>query len=130
MREEVWAIVRAAMAEAAQPLIAKQRDLEERLARAEQAAQSRQASIPITAGPSLAPEAARKLVKLSVPPGTYGVAVVEPTSPKPDLDLANVGPIHDMPNFAGRSKTVAKVIAALMVLAVVGAIVATVLSHS
>lgn len=77
MREEVWAIVRAAVEEAVGPLVARQRELEARLARVPQgapqaspaapaappaqaaaaSAASRLASIPITLGPSLAPPA-------------------------------------------------------------------------
>lgn len=161
MREEVWAIVRAAISEATQPMIAKQRELEERLARAEQAARSRPPpafpagppagasnSIPVMLGPSLAPPGApagaapdsatnpnfrapQKSIRLSVPPGVYGVAVVDPGPQKPAVDLANVGPIHDMPDFgSGRTKTVGRIIAGIMVLVLAAAIIATIASRS
>ncbi len=73
MREEVWAIVRAAVEEAMGPLVARQRELEARVERAERgvigasgnAATQLQSispmggpsSIPVAFGPSLAPPA-------------------------------------------------------------------------
>jgi hypothetical protein len=65
MREEVWAIVRAAVEEAMGPLVARQRELEARVERAEREneaavrARSQQvaASIPVAFGPSIAPPA-------------------------------------------------------------------------
>jgi len=59
MREEVWAIVRAAVEEAMGPLVARQRELEARVERAErsQSASAKLASIPVAFAPSLAPVA-------------------------------------------------------------------------
>jgi hypothetical protein len=61
MREEVWAIVRAAVEEAMGPLVARQRELEARVERAERgvnaSAAGRLASIPVAFGPSIAPPA-------------------------------------------------------------------------
>ena len=70
MREEVWAIVRAAVEEAMGPLVARQRELEARVERAERgvgaSAPARVASIapvggpssiPVAFGPSMAPPA-------------------------------------------------------------------------
>jgi hypothetical protein len=134
-REEVWAIVRAAIGEATTPMLSKQRELEERVMRAEQAAASASAkasSIPVT-GPSLSPDGPRppqKSMRLSVPPGVYGVAVIDPGEQKPAIDLANAGPIHDMPNFAGRSKLVSKAIAAVIILVVAGAVISMIVSRS
>lgn len=73
MREEVWAIVRAAVEEALGPLLARQRELEARIERAERAERGGSAgtaarpastaptggagSIPVAFGPSFAPPA-------------------------------------------------------------------------
>jgi hypothetical protein len=70
MREEVWAIVRAAVEEAMGPLVARQREFEARVERAERGASGTAAtllqsispmggpsSIPVAFGPSLAPPA-------------------------------------------------------------------------
>lgn len=132
MREEVWAIVRAAVAEATQPMIARQREIEARLERAEQAkpaapaapARSTGASIPVLVGPSVAPAP-----KVSVPPGTYGVAVLDPGPQKPAVDTSNVAPF-DMPDFGGRSRMMPKVIAVVILLVVASVITMTVLSHA
>ena len=134
-REEVWAIVRAAIGEATAPMLSKQRELEERVLRAEQAAATATAkasSIPVT-GPSLSPDGPRppqKSMRLSVPPGVYGVAVIDPGEQKPAIDLANAGPIHDMPNFAGRSKLVSKAIAAVIILIIASAVISMIVSRS
>jgi len=142
MREEVWAIVRAAVTEATTPMISKQRELEERVVRAEQAAANanaaaasaaavrpQQGSIPIiVGGASVTPTATKP--RLSVPPGVYGVAVIDPGPVKPAIDLENVGPIHDMPDFGNRGKTIGRVIAVIMILAVVGAFAAMIASRS
>lgn len=152
MREEVWAIVRAAVAEATQPMIAKQRDLEARLERAEReprpaapatapaAAPAPRAtgnSIPVLLGPSVAPPAIREAspepaaapAKLSVPPGTYGVAVLDPGPQKPAIDTSNVAPF-DMPDFGGKSRMMPKLIAVVILLVVVSVITMTILSHA
>jgi hypothetical protein len=133
-REEVWAIVRAAVGEATAPMLSKQRELEERVLRAEQAAASATAkasSIPIT-GPSLSPGGPRppqKSMRLSVPPGVYGVAVIE-AEQKPVVELANAGPIYDIPNFGGNRKFVPKLIAAVIILIVAGAVISMIASRS
>jgi hypothetical protein len=70
MREEVWAIVRAAVEEAMGPVMARQRELEARVERAERvgtpgavarpapaAPAGPMASIPVAFGPSVAPPA-------------------------------------------------------------------------
>jgi len=70
MREEVWAIVRAAVEEAMGPVVARQRELEARVERAERSGSTSAAgrpasvappgatgSIPVAFGPSLAPPA-------------------------------------------------------------------------
>lgn len=142
MREEVWAIVRAAINEATQPMLSKQRELEERVVRAEQAAAAaasaglKTPSIPVSA--SIAPDSVtnpnyrppQKAMRLSVPPGVYGVAVIDPGDKKPDIDMSNVGPIHDMPNFGGGGKKMGRIIAIVMVLLVVAAIVSMIASRA
>lgn len=135
-REEVWAIVRAAIGEATAPMLSKQRELEERVLRAEQAAANATAkstSIPVT-GFSIPPEGGvrppQKSMRLSVPPGVYGVAVIDPGEQKPAVDLSNVGPIHDMPDFAGRRKWVARAIAGVIFGVVAAAVIATIVSRS
>jgi hypothetical protein len=70
MREEVWAIVRAAVEEAMGPLVARQRELEARVERAERGGSATASarlqsigpmggpsSIPVAFGPSVAPPA-------------------------------------------------------------------------
>jgi hypothetical protein len=121
MREEVWAIVRAAVAEATQPLIAKQRELE---ARAERTANA----TPVKLGSS-PPVSKQRPVQLSVPPGVYGVGVVDPGPKKPDLDLSSVGPI-DVPDFGGRGRMMPKVIAVVILFVVIGVLTMTILSHT
>jgi len=85
MREEVWAIVRAAVEEAMGPIVARQRELEARVERAERAVTSggpvrtgsaaseradrapiasTGASIPVAFGPSIAPPAAPKPARM------------------------------------------------------------------
>ncbi|MDB4933416.1 MAG: Translation initiation factor 2, partial [Labilithrix sp.] len=98
MREEVWAIVRAAVEEAMGPLVARQRELEARVERAERAereaagrtasAASRLQSIPVAFGPSIAPP------PVKVPPQAVPNfdAPPSPTNPNgttiPDLKAA------------------------------------------
>lgn len=132
-REEVWAIVRAAIGEATAPMLSKQRELEERVRRAEQAAANataRSNSIPVT-GLSISPEGPRppqKSIRLSVPPGVYGVGVIDAGEQRPAVDTSNVI-IGEMPNF-GRSKWVAKGIAAVIITIVAAAFIAMIVSRS
>jgi hypothetical protein len=115
-------------------MLSKQRELEERVLRAEQAAAhatAKASSIPVT-GPSIAPEGAmrapQKSIRLSIPPGTYGVAVIDPGEQKPAIDTANVV-INDMPNF-GRSKWVSRIIAIVIIGIVAAAFIAMIVSRS
>ena len=136
-REEVWAIVRAAIGEATAPMLSKQRELEERVLRAEQTAANATAarapanSIPVT-GLSIPPEggmrAPQKSVRLSIPPGTYGVAVIDPGEQKPAIDTANVV-INDMPNF-GRTKWPSRIIAAVIIALIGAAVISMIVSRS
>lgn len=134
-REEVWAIVRAAIGEATAPMLSKHRELEERVLRAEQAAASASAnakagSVSIT-GPSISPDGPRppqKSMRLSVPPGVYGVAVIDPGERKPEIDTANVV-ISDMPNF-GRTKWPSRIIAGVVILLLGAAVISMIVSRS
>lgn len=139
-REEVWAIVRAAIGEATAPMLSKQRELEERVVRAEQAAANANAnaatravsnSIPVT-GLSIPPEggmrAPQKSIRLSIPPGTYGVAVIDPGEKKPEIDTANVV-INDMPNF-GRTKWPSRIIAGVIIALLGAAVISMIVSRS
>ena len=138
-REEVWAIVRAAIGEATAPMLSKQRELEERVLRAEQAAATASAkansiSIPTvgTGSPSISPEggfrAPQKSIRLSVPPGVYGVAVIDPGEKKPEIDTSNVV-INDMPNF-GRTKWPSRIIAGVIILLIGAAVISMIVSRS
>jgi hypothetical protein len=158
MREEVWAIVRAAVEEAMGPVMARQRELEARVERAERGggagASARppqaapaigMASIPVAFGPSVAPPAfsapraaavpsveapppARGRM-LSLPPQGYGVTVMQST--RPTLDLDAVGPV-DIDGFDGgrRKRRVATAVVVLMLMIIIGAVTMTVISQS
>src|SRR5205085_4076268 len=115
--------------------LSKQRELEERVLRAEQAAATATAkasSIPMT-GPSISispdgPRPPQKSMRLSVPPGVYGVAVIDPGEKKPELDTSNVV-IHDMPNF-GRKRWVPKFIAGVIILIIAAAVISMIVSRA
>jgi hypothetical protein len=158
MREEVWAIVRAAVEEAMGPVMARQRELEARVERAErggtvggstrpaQAAPAvAMASIPVAFGPSVAPPAfsaksagAVPFVEapqpargpmLSLPPQGYGVTVMQST--RPTLDLDAVGPVN-IDGFDGgrRKRRVAAAVVVIMLMIIIGAVTMTVISQS
>ncbi len=155
MREEVWAIVRAAVEEAVGPLVAQQRDLTARLERAERepARAPQAAPPPAPLGPALLPVVFRPVdnattkidLSPSVPPrggsasahpvgprpsiGPYGVSVIP--GPRFALDLDAVGPVN-IDGFDGsrRKKTVARVVVVFMLLLIGGAITMMVLSYN
>lgn len=105
---------------------------EQAAANANANAHARSPSIPVT-GLSLPPDGPRapqKSIRLSMPPGVYGVAIIDPGEQKPAIDLSNVGPIHGMPDFQGRSKFVSKAIAAVIFLIVAGAVISMIVSRS
>ena len=152
MREEVWAIVRAAVDEATRPLVAKHRELEARLERAEQerdaavqAAKRAQAGgvatvmgapaprtipdIRVSGGDaSFAPSPHRPRMA-SMPPTGYGVSVVP--GPRPTFDLDKVGPV-DIEGFdGGRAKRrVAAIVIVVMVAVFVSVVAMALASHS
>lgn len=144
-REEVWSIVRAAVDQAIAPLGARIKDLEARLEKAERAAAAkpaatatqRLASIPVSVSgvpPKMeaipASPAVPDLPPGSLPPTGFGVAVV-PKGPRSSIDLEAIAkqPVGDMDFPGGSKRLVGRVVVALMLLAVVAAIVMTILSH-
>jgi hypothetical protein len=85
MREEVWTIVRAAVDEAVQPLVARQRELEARLERTErEAREAREAASRPRAGGTSIPIAASSLA----PPAF--VAPAPPPLPRADVSPGSV----------------------------------------
>ena len=63
---------------------------------------------------------------------SYGLVSVSPgPAPRPAIEeaLERVGPI-DVPDFAGKRKFAGGIVIALLIIAVVGAILATILSYS
>ena len=176
MREEVWAIVRAAVSDAIAPFVARTKELEDRLAKAERALEqeresrldlvakaqaavaaatqaSAMSSIPVAIGPSVAPAAiaaaalaAPKAPRFeapspvvvaapvrvpggSMPPTGLGVVVTE--GPKRTLDLPAPHTVTEieLPDFGRGRRRMGRVVVALMLLGVVAAIVATILSR-
>jgi hypothetical protein len=148
MREEVWTIVRAAVDEAVAPLGARIKELEAKLERAAPAAakptttstssaSSRLASIPVSMSasappPRMDPIPAAAGVPRSIPPTGLGVVVVPP-GPRPAIDLEAIAKqsAADIDfNPGGSKRMVGRVVVALMLLAVIGAVVMTILSHN
>jgi hypothetical protein len=135
MREEVSTIVRAAVAEAlasAQGASSdRERALEARIAQLESEAKKspHALTMPMARAPSVS-TLSRAPIRVSVPPGasTYGVAIVDPGPTKPELDLAAVGPVEV--DFGGPGRALPKVIAALVVLLLLGLVTVTLLSHA
>ena len=64
-----------------------------------------------------------------MPPGTYGVAVLDPGPQKPAVDTSTVAPF-DMPDFGGKSRMMPKLIAVVILLVVAGVVTLTILSHA
>jgi hypothetical protein len=95
MREEVWSIVRAAVDEAIGPLVARQRELEARLERAERSgggagggAAARLASIPVTmGGNSAAPPPMPKAAPVPTALGPALLPAAFKPAAEPGLDL-------------------------------------------
>lgn len=84
-------------------------------------------SIDVTGSLAPAPTPRASLIMTSYGP----VSVMPGPAPRPAMDVAleNVGPI-DMPDFAGKRKFAGRIIIGLLILGVISAIVATVLSYS
>ena len=92
MREEVWAIVRAAVEEAVGPLVARQRELEARLERAEREPARAPQTAPQGSGTSAAARLAQIAGPAAVAPAPLGPAllpaVFKPVDSATNLDLA------------------------------------------
>jgi hypothetical protein len=172
MREQVWAIVRAAVDESIAPLQAKLRDVETKL---ERAASQPKAAAPIPAAPvtpqpvppprlasmppvdssppgpltptapivrapqaaaipiSLAPAAfeAAPVTRPSYHSTSYGIVSTPPGPPPKSIqDAADEMGAIEIPDFGRKKRIVGRVVVALMLLVVIGAIVATILSHN
>lgn len=152
MRDEVWAIVRAAVEEGMRPLVTRQRELEARLAAAESAVREAQArpappaasvqiaSIPVALGPPdvpdvppapKAPSIERPRRAGSIPPTGFGVAVVR--APSPEIDLAAIAkiPVEMEGGFDGgrRQRALRRIIVGLLLAGVLVAIVMAILSQ-
>jgi hypothetical protein len=122
--EQLFAVLRASLEASLLPLVEKQRELEARVealrtapAKAPSTMRSTSPTMPLGPSASAAP---KPIVT------TYGL-VIPSVAPKPALDLEAVGPI-DMPDF-GRSR-VGSILIGLLVVGVVGAIIAAIVSHS
>lgn len=135
-REEIWAIVRAAVEEAVIPLVQRMRDLEVRLERAEQIARERPklASIPVSIGAAspvteasdTAPEAVSTLK-------TAGVKKPTPPLP-PSVDLAAIArtDVGELEGYDGgkRKKMLGKIVVGVLLVGVLVVIVASLASQS
>jgi hypothetical protein len=122
--EQLFAVLRASLEASLLPLVEKQRELEARVEALRAAgpvkgpSTMRSTSPTMPLGPS-ASAAAKPILT------TYGL-VTPSIAPKPALDLEAVGPI-DVPDF-GRSR-VGTILIVLLVVGVLGAIVAAIVSH-
>lgn len=149
MREEVWAIVRAAVEEGIKPALAKQKELEARLAAAEAAAKARPAPAPAAApapapqqpqvrmasipvATSIAPSAPPPARPGSIPPTGYGVSVVRAS--RPEIDLAAIAkiPVEMDGAFDGgrRKRRLGKIVIGLLLAGVLTVIVLAILSQN
>lgn len=173
MREQVWAIVRAAVDESLAPVQAKLREVETKLEKAEKAAvpaakpaaasvvtapipspaidaptpiapavkvSAAPAAIPVSLAPaaavSVAPAAAAPTaadapaVRPTFTSTSYGLVSVPPgPPPKSIVDEAEALGAIEIPDFGRKKRMLGRVIMTIMILAVISAIVATILSH-
>jgi hypothetical protein len=103
MREEVWAIVRAAVEEAMGPMVARVRELEARLERAERGGNTsgagRSGSIPVAFGPSVAPPAFAAKSPVGLPSFDNDPTAVthQAGATIPDVKAAGRGPMLSLP---------------------------------
>jgi hypothetical protein len=139
-QEQVTAILRTVLESTLAPVLSKQQELEARLEALQktpsvvrqpssnslQPVRSMAPSVDITGSVSTPP------VRASMVSTSYGLVSVMPgPAPRPAIEeaLEKVGPI-DVPDFAGKRKFAGRIVIALLIVAVIGAIVATVLSYS
>jgi hypothetical protein len=122
--EQIYAVLGVAFQDAIAPLIAKQKELETRLAWLQE--RERQAAPVAVAASVPAPRATPSVV-----PTTYGF-VTQPTGPQRpsamDIALSQVGPV-DVPDFGRGRRTAGMLLVGLLLAGVVAAIAATILSH-
>lgn len=130
--ERVQAILTDVLMTTLAPMLEKQRELEARLeALKAMPVRPPAASIDITgslapSSPSLAPVRAQMIST------SYGLVSVMPSpAPRPAIEeaLEKVGPI-DVPDFGGKRKWAGRIVIAILILGVVGAVVAMALSYS
>ena len=169
MREQVWAIVRAAVDESIAPLQAKLRDVETKLEKAASARAAAVPAAPVTTQAVPPPRLASMPPVDSSPPGpltptapvvrvpqapaipislappavepapvtrpsyhstSYGIVSTPPGPPPRSIqDAADAMGAIEIPDFGRKKRIVGRVIVAMMLLLVVGAIIATILSH-
>ena len=136
-QEQLAAIIHTVLESTLAPAIAKQKELEARLEALQKAPPARTTSqTSLAAVRSLSPSAEQ--ASTSTPPRaamistSYGLVSVMPgPAPRPAIEeaLERVGPI-DVPDFAGKRKFAGGIVIAILIIAVVGAILATIRSYS
>lgn len=137
-QEQLAAILHTVIESTLAPAIAKQKELEARLEALQKApavrVQSQSSLSPVVR--SMSPNSAE--LSASTPPRpsmvstSYGLVSVMPgPAPRPAIEeaLERVGPI-DVPDFAGKRKFAGGIVIAILIIGVVGAILATILSYS
>jgi hypothetical protein len=130
-QEQLAAIIHSVLESTLAPAIAKQKELEARL----EALQKGLASARVQSQASLSPAVAASTSSAPRPAmisTSYGlVSVIPGPAPRPAIEeaLERVGPI-DVPDFAGKRKFAGGIVIAILIIAVVGAILATILSYS
>jgi hypothetical protein len=129
-QEQLAAIIHTVLESTLAPAIAKQKELEARLEALQKAPvirASSQASLSPAVQPSTSSPPRAAMISTS-----YGlVSVIPGPAARPAIEeaLEKVGPI-DVPDFAGKRKFAGGIVIGLLILAVVGAILATILSYS
>jgi hypothetical protein len=141
-QEQLTAILRTVLESTLAPVLEKHKELESRieaLQARKSAPSSRTPISSLTPVRSTAPSVditgsfnSNAPGRVSMVNTSYGLVSVLPgPAPRPqiDVDLERVGPI-DVPDFAGKRKFAGAIVIGVLILAVVGAIVATILSYS
>lgn len=141
-REQIAAILHTVLESTLAPAIAKQKELEGRLDALQRAANPRSSQSGLAAVRAMSPsvDITGSLGSGSGVPGprpsmistSYGLVSVMPgPTARPAIEeaLEKVGPI-EVPDFAGKRKFAGAIVIGILILAVVGAILATILSYS
>lgn len=146
MQEQLFGVLCAAFDASLLPLLEKQRELEARLERLQQAEQHVAAPVVATAPIPAALQAPSKVLplestpagprsvapKASIIPTSYGFVIESEAPPRRasiEVALENVGPI-DMPDFGRGRRSAGNVLVAILLAGVVAAIAATILSYT